>query len=518
MDWTVSNAGWGALNQSPDCGKVASTVMPMAGDGENRDRAVLRGFAVVVLVVCGVFAAWAWGRSGALEEAREVEMVNEALQDPELVWVREKLHYGGHEMLRRPCPQCPDGVLLGDRTGLATYTNPARIRVLAVSDSYAVGAYLPDLDARWWVQLEDALDAATTEGTFEVVGIGRSGASGYSYAAWVEAIAAGDFSLFANDDTGVLRGDFDAIVIGHVGNDAIPGEADGEAAPRPVGPAGSTDWTTYERVPARIAGAARGAALYLAPLYKGRDDARIERIYREHGFHVVAMDRSDTMQRRHDLRDLIVLPVDGHPSGAVYRAHAEDIAAAMLTTLDRGRLDAATLAARPAVRPFIASYMPTTLEAEMDGGGRYATIRWTGRVGSHPCLYAGAEDVGGMLECGKYFVRGARVPTQHTPCAAMGRPYVQIMLDRAYDGNVTVAMPEADGTEYEVYGYGYDLEGFSQIARIGTLRPGGEIDFNTNETLRGVLVAEAGRVGCEWGDESDGVIAPFTLRFERSAG
>jgi len=492
--------------------------MYMPADGKNRDRMVLRGFAIVALTLCSVFAVWAWGQSGTMDEAREVEEVNEAISDPELVWVREKLHYGGHETLRRPCPHCPEGVLLGDRTGLATYTNPERIRVLAISDSYAVGAYLPDLAARWWVQLEDALDDATAEGTFEVVGVGRSGVSGYSYAAWVEAIAAGDFAMFANDDSGVLRGGFDVIVIGHVGNDSITDVADGEAAPRRVGTAGVVDWATYERVPARIAAAGRGATLYLAPLYKGRDETRIKQIYREHGFHVVAMDRSETIQRRHDLRDLIVLPVDGHPNGAVYRANAEDIAAAMLATLDRGRLAAATLGARPAERPFLASYMPTTLDVSVDGVGRYATIRWTGRSGMHPCLNAGAEDVGGMLECGTYFVRGEKVPTQHTPCAAMGQPYIQIMIDRKYDGQVVVSMLDAEGTGYEVYGYGYDPEGFAVVARIGALTPGGELGFMTTETLRGVLITETGRVGCEWGGESGGVITPFTLRFERGAG
>lgn len=487
----------------------------MAADGKNHDRVVLRGLAIAALIACSVFTAWAWSRSGAIEEARDIEVVNEAIQDPELVWVREKLHYGGHEMHRRPCPRCTEGVLLGDRTGLAEHTNPARIRVLAVSDSYAVGAYLPDLDARWWVQLEDALDAATAEGAFEVVGIGRSGASGYSYAAWIEAIKAGDFSAFSNDDTGVLRGGFDAIVIGHVGNDSVPGEADGEAAPPTTGTPGSTDWETYERVPARIAEAGRGAALYLAVLYKGRDDARIERIYRDHGFHVVAMDRSEAMQRRHALRDLIVLPVDGHPNGAVYRANAEDIAAAMLATIDRERIAAATSGARPARRPFVASYMPTTLDVDVDDAGRYATIRWTGRVGTHPCLNAGAEDVGGMLECGTYIVRGESVPTQHTPCAAMGQPYAQLMLDRKYDGQVTISMLDAEGAEYEVYGYGYNLEGFALVERIGVLRPGGELDIQTSKTLRGVLVTEAQRRGCEWSEERDGVIAPFTLRLER---
>lgn len=119
--------------------------------------------------------------------------------------------------------------------------------------------------------------------------------------------------------------------------------------------------------------------------------------------------------------------------------------------------------------------MPTTLDVDVGDAGRYHTIRWTGRVGEHPCLNEGAEDVGGMLECGTYIVRGESVPAQHTPCAAMDQPYVQLMLNRKYDGQVILSMLAADGVEYEVYGSGCDLEGFALVERIDVLRPGANL-------------------------------------------
>ena len=490
---------------------------------QNPNTWAIRAAVLVVLLSLVPVLIWVQANGDEIREGAEIEQVNEQILNPQKAWAREKLYYEGAEESRRPCPQCPFGVLLGDRTGLPVHQNPDRIRVLAVSDSYAVGAYLPDLDARWWVQLEDLLNKATAEGTFEVVGIGRSGASGFTYATWLENLAGGDGEWFANDAAGVTKKPFDLIVIGHVGNDSnpdprdiIPIEPGSNEVNSTIPPvAGSKEViAAYQLVPDRIAKASGGADLYMANLFKSDDDTRIRALYEKAGFASVDMAHTGELMREYSLRDLIVTPVDGHPNGAQYRANARDISEAILKDIDKDRLGRAMAGSAAPRRPFIGSYMPTNLEVTIEPDRKEATVSWAGENLKPECTYAGGGDDSRdtFLRCGEYTISGEKTPAQHTPCAALGRPYVQVMFERNFRGSLDLTLSDASGRGYIMHGYGYDREGFPKITPLGDLSVGQTLTIETGNTISGVLISAEGYETCAWEREQDGIIPAFALK------
>jgi hypothetical protein len=79
------------------------------------------------------------------------------------------------------------------------------------------------------VVLQDELNSLYGEGVFEVVGLGDSGASAFSYAQWVERIKNREYQGFSKNPEEaekVFEKPFDFIIVGHLSNDVIAREGD----------------------------------------------------------------------------------------------------------------------------------------------------------------------------------------------------------------------------------------------------------------------------------------------------
>lgn len=493
---------------------------------------VKRSIAIAVLLVWGGLGLWIVGKNDAFTRSEAIEAVNRELVNPGLVWAREDMHLNSLEMWRRPCPTCPPGRLLGGETGLPVWENPERVRILTIGDSFAVGAGLFDANARWGARLEQTLSKRHGDGNIEVVSIGESAVSAFAYTAWLEAIARGDYSWFTNDETGVLRGKFDAIVIGHIGNDVVhsPGDAylrlpDLQIIPwdRQEGIIGrdetNPNWEAYTMLPSRMAAAGGGAAMLVVPIYSnGVDEAfgdpRIRPLYEAAGFDVVHMVLGAEWVKRAGPERSRVNPADLHPGHGFYAAASMDMADAVEKAIGPTRIARAKARGGEVRRPLIASHLSIGLKVEHNTSG--ADVAWNGNAWTPApdiCFSATGRSEGSYLECNVYRYQGSRIPAQHLPCATLGRPHMVLAFASDREGTATIEHLDGGGIVLEVYGYRYgeidvEIEPVAQLAagETGTVEVRGEVGFD------GIFVAEAGKTTCEYDDDAGGMIGAFQMR------
>jgi len=365
-----------------------------------------------------------------------------------------------------------------------------------------------------------------------VVSIGESAVSAFAYTAWLEAIARGDYSWFTNDETGVLRGKFDAIVIGHIENDVVhsPGDAylrlpDLQIIPweRQEGLIGrdetNPNWEAYTMLPTRMAAAGGGAAMLVVPMYSnGVDEAfgdpRIRPLYEAAGFDVVHMVLGAEWVKRAGPERSRVNPADLHPGHGFYAAASMDMADAVEKAIGPTRIARAKARGGEVRRPLIASHLSIGLKVEHNTSG--ADVAWNGNAWTPApgiCFSATGRSEGSYLECNVYRYQGSRIPAQHLPCATLGRPHMVLAFASDREGTATIEHLDGGGTVLEVYGYRYgeidvEIEPVARLAvgKTGTVEVRGEVGFD------GIFVAEAGKTTCEYEDDAGGMIGAFQMR------
>lgn len=490
-----------------------------------------RGITLVIFLMWGGLGLWIVGKDDAFTRSEAIETVNRELGNPGLVWAREDMHLNSLEMWRRPCPTCPTGRLLGGETGLPEWDNPDRVRILTIGDSFAVGSGLFDANARWGARLEETLSKRHGDGNIEVVSIGESAVSAFAYTAWLEAIARDDYSWFTNDETGALRGKFDAIVIGHIGNDVVysPGDEYLRVPDMQIIPweqqtaimnrdAANPNWEAYTKLPTRMAAAGGGAAMLVAPMYSnGVDEAfgdpRIQPLYEAAGFDVINMRLGAEWVKRAGPERSRVNPADLHPGHGFYAVASVDMADAIETAIGPTRIAQAKARGGEVRRPLIASHLSIGLKVTTGTKGVEAS--WDGNVWSPApgiCFYAGGRGEGSHLSCDTYYYQGSRIPAQHLPCATLGRPHMVFAFASNRRGTSTLEHRGENDTVLEVYGYRYG-EVEIEIAPVARLAAGetGTIAVRGSAGFEGIFVAEAGKTTCEYRDDDAGMVGPFRL-------
>lgn len=494
---------------------------------------VKRGIALAVLLVWGGLGLWLLGKDDTFTRAETIEAVNRELVNPGLVWAREDMYLNSLEMWRRPCPTCPPGRLLGGETGLPVWGNPERIRILTVGDSFAAGSGLFDANARWGARLEQVLSRRHGEGTFEVVSIGESAVSAFAYTEWLEAIERGDYSWFTNDETGALRGKFDVIVIGHIGNDVVysPGDAYLDIPDLEIIPwdeqndvlkkgGANPNWEAYTQLPERMKAAGDGAAMLVVPMYSnGVDEAfgdpRLQPLYEAAGFDVVNMVRGAEWMKEVGPERYRVNPADLHPGHGFYTVASEDMADAVETAVGPARIARAKTHGGEVRRALLASHLSVGLKVVHDTNG--VSVAWDGNAWLPSprfadCLVAAGRSEGSGLECGTYYYQGSRIPAQHLPCATLGRPHVVLAFATDREGRASITHVAGSETALEVYGYRYGVVDV-EIVPVVRLVAGetGSIDVHGEVGFEGIFVAEVGKTTCMYEEEADGMVGPFQL-------
>lgn len=505
--WLVKAVKSGSVDEGWGHGTVQN--MPM----DRRKKSTRAAIAAVVIALWVPLGVWMVRQEPEVRQAQAIEEANAAATEPEFVWGREQLYLNSLELFRRPCPKCPYGALLGRAGEGIQWENEERVRILAVGDSFAYGAGLEDLGARWWVQVERILNERYGEGTFEVVGIGASSTSTFTHERWVKEIAEGNFDSFPNDKYGVLKKPFDALMFGYVANDAVFNEGDefmGTSGHVPIPienemeviaePQKNPNWGSYLQSIKRIRETWPLTPLFLVPMMTQIDKNAIEP-YEEAGFTIVPMVKSTEWFSNTTIEDRWVYRGDSHHNPRTYRVIAEDVADSISKNLPKDRIKRASSRGGRVIRPLIADWLdPTVRVSETDGT---ATVEWIGSVveiAKWPvCRNAGGYGLEVYLECGKYFRDGKEIPTQILPCARLGRPYVALFFSDGVTGRHQVAYREGEAEKLDVYGYGYGLNWDIIMEYIQPLAQGETLTVDLG-SYSGLLIAEDGKNTCEYED------------------
>lgn len=481
---------------------------------------------LAMLVISLPIAWWAFVGDGAsvLDQQTQIEAVNRSVGNLDALWVREDLFYRVEHNVRNPLRSIP---LQRPQFGSSTYTNPDRVRILVVGDSYGEGYGLVDHSVRWGELLEAALDERTQEGTFEVVVLAASGASSFSYAQWIEAIHAGGETLasLTPEEAAIVQQPFDAVVVSFIANDVIAYNGDdvpgGPASYVPVSEWNDviehTDqnphWDYYQSVPARIAAAADSSRLIWLQLYDAAQPtalgSTVGQLFADAGFYIAPTNATSAVHRAHDMDTLLVHPKDHHPNSVLHAAYAADGADAVVATLAPERIARAVAGATRRVRPLVSNALPTYVDIASTAtdvtvtSAASATVPWC----------AVQRNVGGVLECADpytpiYTVDGAAVAPLHTLCAALGRPYISVTLDRLSVSGRDVVVTNTGAHTMFVGTAGYDPDWWG-VTRVfdAPVPPGQSVTFRAGQDAHTVLLGVDGIAGCPT-DGSDSVALP----------
>lgn len=393
---------------------------------------------------------------------------------------------------------------------------PGSIRVLVLGDSFVWGTGVLDPDMRWWVELQNELDARTSPGTFTVRAVGTPGASTMSQSAWLRS--------------GVLNSvDPAVVVVPYVANDSVPHPADfepgglchgvcpallnhvpefidcfqrerSEAVCRDLLRESYPDAVVFSEVVDRPLdgpySAAFGAAIRsIAEVTSGRvllwmptpvDPADwanaqlVESVFAQAGFTLVSPERTVGLLRplpsgSEADPDRHLNPDDAHPGPVLTRAYATDMADAIMAAVPPEEVAAAEQAARtdpPQVTSLVSWVLPSSVQVTSTASS--ADVQLTAATGAR----AGDQ--------------------QGSPCASLARPHARLSLSRLLTPGTRLALTMVDGPAagLAVFAFGYDADGTTTMTEVGTVGVGESLEVRSGPLARGIVLADTAVSGC----------------------
>jgi hypothetical protein len=409
------------------------------------------------------------------------------------------------------------------------------VQILTLGDSYTYGTGLLDRNASWPARLEVQL--AEELGT--VVKVFNLGRPGLSLFGQVDLLR--QWSACQEDDAqcgalqGLVSGDIDAIVLGLTANDFFPSPTDSIMQSFPSDVTGPWDMMKLSPYEKHVPDAARelanmldGVPAYWMPLISvGSNEKSLagfkwdpERwwpMFEGAGLERVETRRAVEAMQTLPVADLMVNPVDYHPSLVLHNAYALDAANALLPLLKESARERAELL----VPQLLGTVLPS---AEVIAEPNTTTVHY--ELASAPeCIAEPADptvDLAAPLRRSGLPVEGARCgtgrnlevriedawyPLPSQPCAARGTPFVLVGLNPYHAGR-SIKASIADGEDIVLRAYGYLPDGRMALSEYTGATVDGD-GLPSDAPLAGFFV-ESTRMGCSgWGRA---VIESFSLR------
>lgn len=460
-------------------------------------------------------------------------------------WLRESWFYNYSHYLREG--ETPDM----SRKDSLNVDIGSPFKVLVIGDSLVRGTGLSDMETRWTNRLERELNKATAQGAFRVDSLALGNASAIEEPEWLteERVKKYDPDLlviayFRNDPVPSYR---EQIICGTVRNCAattvenIPGYTNcvnGRAGAFPIlirhvvkplfpnvayellrktcdarklvaksgfpdhammesSPRTSPYWPAMQEsvrsIPARVG----TIPIVLAPAHTTSSSvALVEEVadlYTSIGATIAPMRRTLKLTGSSTLYDnpLWSNPVDQHPGPIFTQAMAEDVSEHILGVIGPDTARKIKARAFSLQYPYISNFLPNELK-----------LRQTESVSE--IVYDG----GSGTSVPAYTHLGVDLALQRVPCAVIGRPHAQVVLEPTRDLSrqlrLRAAVTPPQGLV--IYAFSHPVEysnGMSwgpDVRALGTLKPGDTIpiptQFSSGRTLDGLLVGEVGNEGC----------------------
>lgn len=391
-------------------------------------------------------------------------------------------------------------------------TTRSPYRVLVLGDSYTFGWGLMDIDHRWPKLLEDELRTATGDARFEVHALALGGSSTFTHARLLEDLDAGRLAaLSSNPEITSLVGRFDALVLGFVANDVIPGTLDGEA-PDPDLESDVLRNIRPNPYAEKWQSALRSVASFNTPvkLFVPLDftqpgvayAAALRPFVTSLGFTTVPLPTLEHRLSLLDPSDLVVHPADAHPGPAVLDAYAKDVAAEILARVEH------STAHRSAPPPPVSNALPTAVVVSATADGM--------RLDFPPAagLTVTCDDMFLCLADGSPFTLDEAATTPRVyPCAPIGAHHAYVGLDPLREHRDTELMVNSGGDwlAYPVLVGEYGVVRTLEPVRIDASQPSRIFSL---PGLKGIRLAPALSATCDDPGSFPGV--SFTLRFPTS--
>jgi hypothetical protein len=476
------------------------------------------------------------------------------------VWLREGWFYNYSNYLREGVgPDIPHKPTLDDKEPNAA------TRILVIGDSIVFGTGLSDREVRWPNKLEQILNAETTPGTFKVDSLGRDNASAIEEIEWLtrERMDTLDpdlivISYFMNDPVPSYREEAickDLIVCRPGEESSLPGYQkciNGQNGAFPIfirkfvkvafpnlayhlllrncdanklaaqsdtvspvviqrEPRESPFWPqmqeTIRSLPERVG----DIPVIFAPVHTSFSSVRyvgeVVDVYREAGAVPAPMNRSLALIGREDFMNpaLWSNPSDSHPGPVMNTAIAADVAEKIFELLAKNGVQPATVKKDIPVYPIVSNFYPFDLEKSITESSVKLTYN---------------PQSGSTVERFTYI--GDELPQQHVPCALLGRPHAQVVLeptrDRSKIVRIDVGTAPAQGVELFVFSHPVDFRKGDiwgpTISSVGRYRTGDVVelpaDLSKGRSVDGFLVAEVDNLGCALDRELQ--MSSFSLR------
>jgi len=472
---------------------------------------------LLLVLAIGWGGFWSFVDSGELRRDKEQRALSEfTAGDESLPWKIEHLFVVGSRVGDF------ESVVLRRARGDLRFGNENRLRVLVLGDSMTYGLGLSDTTARWPNLLEAELSAVFGDGNVEVVTLARPGSSLFTQRDWLAALdACRSATEGCREEFAPLAGlRFAAVVLGFTGNDLFASPMDSIVETSGIEPAPVLAFgqSPHEQFAGRTAREIKGLLgdipvlwMPLATIEAQEQDVPNSVNWAPaawwghfEGAGFVRVDVRDALAAvaKSPVEDLVVSPVDPHPSSVLTKAYATDAARALLRVLP-----APAGAVSLVIRDLVADALPATLAVSTSPSSAQITNPSTPPGCPSPEIapatglltgWSGIPDTAYRCEEGEplFTVSGTSFPVPSAPCVRLGKPYAQIILDHHLPAGTVVSVKLSSNADLELRPVGYDD---TNVLRFGPVSKGsaGSHTFTVDgQRFRGLVVSERAGSGC----------------------